>query len=65
MKQIDNKKIVVAVLLDFNAAFDIIDHTLLLCIMAFQPLLYHGFRAIYLIQLRRFSLMETSLMSNM
>jgi ABC-type Mn2+/Zn2+ transport system ATPase subunit len=30
LKEIDNKKIVVAVLLDFSAAFDIIDRNLLL-----------------------------------
>ena len=29
LKEIDNKKIVGAVLLDFSAAFDIIDHDLL------------------------------------
>ena len=51
LKEIDNKKIVGAVLLDFSAAFDLIDHNLLLkkrivCIMAFQPLPFLGFRAI-------------------
>ena len=30
LREIDDKKIVGAVLLDFSAAFDIIDHTLLL-----------------------------------
>ena len=60
VKEIDNNKIVGAVLLDFSAAFDIIDHNL-----AFQPLPYHGFRAIYLIELKGFSFIEASLMSNM
>ena len=41
-----NKKIVGAVRLDFSAAFDIIDHNLLLKKhIAFQPLPYCGFRA--------------------
>ena len=68
LKEIDNKKIVGAILLDFSAAVDIIDHNLLLknvCVMAFQPLPYHGFWAIYLTELKVFSLMEASLMSNM
>jgi hypothetical protein len=30
LREIDDKKIVVTVLLDFNVAFDIIDHSLLL-----------------------------------
>ena len=44
LKVIDNKKIVGAVLLDFSAAFDIIDNV---CVMAFQSLPYSGFKAIY------------------
>ena len=48
--EIENKKIVGIVLLDFSAAIDIIDHNLLYkkngC-MVFQALPYHGFRAIY------------------
>jgi hypothetical protein len=41
LREIDNKKIVGALLLDFSAAFDIIVHNLLfknVCAMAFQPL---------------------------
>jgi hypothetical protein len=60
VKEIDNNKIVGAVLLDFRAALDMIDPNLLLR-MAFQHLPYCGFRAIYLIELRGFSLMEDSL----
>ena len=44
LKEIDNKKIVGAVLLDFSAAFYIIDHNLLLkkrIAMAFKPLPYN------------------------
>ena len=55
LREIDNKKIAGAVLLDLSAAFDIIDHNLLLknvSAMAFQPLPYCGFRAIYLIELK-------------
>ena len=52
---------VLAVLLDFSVAFDIIDYNLLLK----KPLPYHGFRAIYFIEHKGFSLMEASLMSNM
>ena len=43
LREIDNTNIVGAVLLDFSAAFDIIDHNLLLeknvCVMALHPLL--------------------------
>ena len=38
LKEIDNKKIVGAVQLDFSAAFDIIDHNLLL-----RKHMFHGF----------------------
>jgi hypothetical protein len=42
--------IVGAVLLDFSEAFDIIDNLLLkkMCVLAFQPLPYCGFRTIYI-----------------
>jgi hypothetical protein len=52
LKEIDNKKIVGAVLLDFSAAFDIIYHNLLLkkhVLWLFNLLPYCVFRAIYLI----------------
>jgi hypothetical protein len=41
LREIDDKKIVGAVLLDFSVAFDIIDHSLLLekRVMALHPLL--------------------------
>jgi hypothetical protein len=42
LREIDDKIIVEAVLLDFSAAFDIIDHRLLLenvCVMALHPML--------------------------
>jgi hypothetical protein len=66
LKYIYNK-IVGAVLVGFSAAFDIIDHNLLLrtYVMAFQPQLLIYDMVIYLIQLKGFSLMDTSLMSNM
>jgi hypothetical protein len=56
LKEIDNKKIVGGAQLDFSADFDIIDHNLLLrkSMLAFQPLPYCGFRAIYLISQRIF-----------
>ena len=60
LKEIDNTKIVGAVLLDFSAAFDIM--LLRTCVVAFQLLSYPGFRAIYLIELKGFSLIEVSLM---
>jgi hypothetical protein len=43
MRETDNKNIVGAVLLDFSAAFDIIDQSLLMdkC-MCLHPLLYCG-----------------------
>ena len=67
LTQMSDEKIVGAVLLDFSAAFDIIDHVFekKLCVMAFQPLPCHGFRAINQIQHGVFSLMEASLMLNM
>ena len=45
LREIDDTIIVGAVLLDFSAAFDIIDYSLLLdnvCVMALHPLLYCG-----------------------
>ena len=65
LKEIDNNKIVGAVMLDFSEAFDIIDHHLLwknVCVMDLRPLSYHGLRAICLIEHRVFSLMEASVM---
>ena len=65
LKEIDNKKIVGDVLLDFSAAVLLTIKRCWknVCVMAFQPLPYCGFRAIYLIELRGF-LMEASLMSS-
>ena len=45
LREIDDKKIVEAVLIDFSAAFDIIDNSNLLetvCVMALHPLLNCG-----------------------
>ena len=42
LREIDDKTIVLAVLLDFGRAFDIIDHRLLMemvCVMSLHPLL--------------------------
>ena len=44
LREIDDKNIVEAVLIDFSAVFDIIDHSLLVekLVMALHPLLYCG-----------------------
>jgi hypothetical protein len=47
LREIDNKKTVGAALLDFSAAFDIIDNGKRY-VMALQPLLYCGLRVTYL-----------------
>ena len=70
LKDIDNTKIVGALLLDFRAAFDITDHNLLL-----RKHMFYSFSTfaisciqsycIYLIELRGISSMEGSLISNM
>ena len=68
LKDIDNKKIVWAVLLDFSAAFDIIDHNLLL-----RKRMCYDFTTSALMWIQsylsnrtqRISLMEASIISNM
>ena len=63
LREIDNKNIVGAVLLDFSAAFDIINHSLLpekhMC-YGFTSLLYCGYRVNCLTEHRGRSLMEAS-----
>jgi hypothetical protein len=52
LKDIDNKRIVGVILLTINCCCKNV------CVLAFQPLPYCGFRDIYLIELRGSSLME-------
>ena len=60
-----DKNFVRAVLLDFSAAFAIIDHNLLLKnvgVVDLHHLPYYGLRVTYLIEHRGFSLIKASLM---
>ena len=65
LKEMDNKKIVGAVLLHVSVAFDIIDQNVLLekstsCVMVKYSLLYRGWRVTCPTEHRRGSLMESS-----